>query len=278
MQAGAEQGRTRLRKRDRREQILLELKLRPHLRITELAERFAVSTETVRRDFEALSEKGLIERAHGGASRRHPGQYPTLNERERVQFEERERIGRRAAASVTPGETLMIDSGSTTQQMARFLALAGTPCRVITNSLSIAMLLGESKAAEVVLAPGDYLPTEAAVIGEETLEFLSRHHVDRAVIGASAVSVDGVFETVPGFAAVKRVMLAQATQGVLLILGKKFGARGFRQAARLEALGAIIVDQMPPDDLAHALEKNRVKILLANETVKSRHESVIKTP
>lgn len=264
MQASAQQEKTRLRKRDRREQILLELKLRPHLRISELAERFGVSTETVRRDFEALSDKGLIDRAHGGASRPYPGHYPTLNERERDQFQERERIGREAAARVQPGETLMIDSGSTTQQMARFLAFAGTPCRVITNSLPIAMLLGESEAAEVILAPGNYLPTESAVIGEETLEFLSRHHVDRAVIGATALSVEGVSETVPGFAAVKRVMLAQASKGTLLILGKKFGVHGFTRAATLEALDSVVVDRAPPADLAQALEENGVEVLLAS--------------
>ena len=119
-----EDARIRLRKQDRYEQILLELKLRPHLRISELAERFGVSTETVRRDFEALADKGLIDRAHGGASRPQGGQYPTLDERQRAQFRERERIGRFAAGLIRPGETLMIDSGSTTQQMARFLAFA----------------------------------------------------------------------------------------------------------------------------------------------------------
>ncbi|KEP67886.1 DeoR faimly transcriptional regulator [Thioclava dalianensis] len=254
---------TRLRKRDRREQILFELKLRPHLRISELAEQFAVSTETIRRDFDALAEKGLIDRAHGGASRPHPGQYPTLNERERNQFQERERIGRLAAEWIAPGETLMIDAGSTTQQMARFLAMAGTPCRVLTNSLPIAMLLGGSGAAEVILAPGRYLPTESAVVGEETLEFLARHHVERAVIGATALSRDGVSESVPGFAAIKRVMLAQAKTGMLLILGSKFGVHGFTRAATLGALTSVVADSAPPADLEEALRDNDVEVLLA---------------
>ncbi|OOY10176.1 DeoR/GlpR family DNA-binding transcription regulator [Thioclava sp. F36-7] len=263
MDASVKQEGQRLRKRDRREQILFELKLRPHLRISELAARFGVSTETIRRDFDALEEKGLIDRAHGGASRPHPGHYPTLDERERDQFQERERIGRMAAAQVAPGETLMIDSGSTTQQMARFLAMAGTPCRVITNSLPIAMLLGGSEGAEVILAPGNYLPTESAVVGEETLEFLSRHHVDRAVIGATALSIEGVSETIPGFAAIKRVMLAQAQAGMLLILGSKFGIHGFTRAATLGALASVVADRAPPADLKEALRENAVEVLLA---------------
>lgn len=264
MQGVAQKEKNRLRKRDRREQILLELRLRPHLRIAELAERFGVSAETVRRDFEALADKGLIDRAHGGASRPYPGFYPSLNERERDQFHERERIGRTAAASVKPGETLMIDAGATTQQMARFLAFSDTPCRVITNSLPIAMLLGESSHAEVILAPGNYMPPESAVVGEQTLEFLARHHVDRAIIGATALSVEGISETVPGFAAIKRTMLAQAACGTLLILGKKFGIYGFTQAATLDALSTIVVDRDPPEDLAKALKKSGVKVILAS--------------
>lgn len=89
----AEIGPVRLKKSDRRRQILLELKLRPHVRISELARRFNVSTETVRRDVDALSDDGLISRAHGGASAPAQGHYPGLDERTNTHVEERERIG-----------------------------------------------------------------------------------------------------------------------------------------------------------------------------------------
>ena len=138
----AEKGRDRLKKSDRRRQILLELKLRPHVRISELARRFNVSTETVRRDFDALSDDGLISRAHGGASAPAQGHYPGLDERTNARIEERERIGLRAAELVQDGETVMIDSGSTTIQLARALAFRGTQCTVITNSIPVAMTIG----------------------------------------------------------------------------------------------------------------------------------------
>ncbi|WP_185968492.1 DeoR/GlpR family DNA-binding transcription regulator [Paracoccus sp. M683] len=254
----------RLRKADRRKQILLDLKLRPHLRISELAERFGVSTETVRRDVDALAGKGLIDRAHGGASRPVPGPYPSLDERQRDRRIERERIGRLAAGLVQPGETLMVDSGSTTLQMARFLAFAGTPCRVITNSLHIAMTLGSSDRASVILCPGDYLARESAVIGDEALEFLARYHVDRAMIGATALHIGGVLETVPGFAAIKRRMLAQAAQRHLLIHGDKFGGSGFRKTADLDQLHSVLVDRAPPADLARALQAAGTRISIAD--------------
>ena len=211
-QPEAEQKETtrRLRKADRIERIVMELKLRPHVRISEMAEQFDVSTETIRRDMAELSEAGLIDREHGGASAPRHGYHPSFGERSRARLAERESIGRRAAELVRPGDTVMIDSGSTTFQFARYLAFKGTACMVLTNSLEIATVLGVSGEVEIILCPGDFLAREAAVVGAETVDFLARHKVSSCFIGASAISEDGVFEAVGGFASVKRTMLAQS--------------------------------------------------------------------
>ncbi|XDB00034.1 DeoR/GlpR family DNA-binding transcription regulator [Sulfitobacter sp. LCG007] len=255
--------RPRMRKQERREQILLELKLRPHVRIAELAERFGVSGETIRRDFEELSSGGLLNRAHGGASAPAHGQYPTFDERKRARVAERERIGRRAAALVRPGETVMIDSGSTTLQLARFLAYEGTPCTVITNSLPVAMTLGGGEV-QVILCPGDYLAPESAVVGTDAVEYLDRHGVDRCLIGASALSETGPSESVRGFAAIKRAMLRQASQSHLLIDSEKFGKRGLAHVGRLGEFTSIVVDAMPTDSLGMRLSEAGVEVILAD--------------
>ena len=258
----AENGRGRLKKSERRRLILLELKLRPHVRISELARRFSVSAETARRDLDALSDDGLIDRAHGGASAPTQGHYPGLDERENARIAERERIGRRAAGLVQDGETLMIDSGSTTIQMARALAWLGTQCTVITNSIPVAMTIGHG-LPDVVLCPGDYLPAESATVGTETLEFLERFNVDRCVIGASGLSASGPSETVRGFAAVKRVMLQRATNRHLLIDSQKFGRKGLANFGELADLQSIVVDAKPKGDLLSALDGADVDILVA---------------
>lgn len=254
-------GRARAKKSERRRQILLELKLRPHVRISELSERFNVSTETVRRDFDALADDGLISRAHGGASAPTQGHYPGLDERTGARIEERERIGRRAAELVREGETVMIDSGSTTIQMARALVYIGTHCTVITNSIPVAMTLGHG-APEVLLCPGEYLTAESAVIGTETLEFLSRFNVDRCMIGASGLSAEGPSEAVRGFAAVKRVMLQRAAHRHLLIDSHKFGRKGLAQVGDLSDLQSIVVDARPKGDLLSALVAAKVEIIV----------------
>ncbi|MBD3677860.1 MAG: DeoR/GlpR transcriptional regulator [Rhodobacteraceae bacterium] len=257
-----EKRRGRIKKSERRAQILLELKLHPHVRISELARRFDASTETLRRDLDALAKDGLIDRAHGGASAPSQGHYPTLDQRNAARSEERERIAQLAAAQVRDGETIMIDSGSTTIQLARFLAYRGVTCKVITNSLPVAMTLGHG-AAEVMLCPGEYLPDESAVVGPETLEFLSQFHVDRCIIGASGISDEGVSETVRGFAAVKKEMLRRASRRQLLVGSEKFGKDGLARVTRLDGLDTVVTDARPDGSLLRALSKSGVEIVVA---------------
>jgi DeoR/GlpR family transcriptional regulator of sugar metabolism len=255
--------RPKLRKQERRKHILLELRLRPHVRISELAERFRVSTETVRRDLEKLSADGLLDRAHGGASALISGRYPTFDERSTDRLEERERIGRVAADLVQPDETLMVDSGSTTLQLARFLAFDGTPCTVITNSFPVAMALGQSESAKVIVCPGDYLSSESAVIGTDAIEFLERHSVDRCLIGASGISEGGPSEAIRGFAAIKRTMLRRSAVSHLLIDGQKFGREGLAQVGNLSDITSVISDQTPSAELASSLKHANVEVLVA---------------
>lgn len=252
----------RVKKSERRRQILLELKLRPHVRIGDFADRFKVSTETVRRDLDALANDGLISRAHGGASAPTQGHHPGLAERSSAQTEERERIGRCAAELIEPGETIMIDSGTTTIQLARALAYLDTPCTVITNSIQVAMTLGP-EAPDVILCPGEYMPAESAVVGTETLDFLERFNVDRCFIGATGLSVDGPSESVRGFAAIKRTMLRRAVSRHLLIDRDKFGRRGLAQVGGLQDVDSVVVDQRPTGDLWRALTAAQVALVVA---------------
>jgi len=254
----------RLKKSERRRQILLELKLRPHVRISDLAQRFGVSTETVRRDFDALADDGLVSRAHGGASAPTQGHYPSLDERATARIEERRRIGRRAAELVRNGETVMIDSGSTTIQMARALAYLGTRCTVITNSIPVAMTIGHG-GPDVLLCPGEYVPAESAAVGTETLEFLNRYHVDHCMIGAAGLTAEGPSETVRGFASVKRAMLKRAAAKHLLIDSEKFGRNGLAHVGGMSDLDTVVTDRKPGGKLLKALVEAGVEILVAEE-------------
>lgn len=253
---------TKSKKSERHAKILLELKLRPHVRISDLAKQFLVSTETLRRDLDALAKEGLIDRSHGGATAPFQGYYPTLSERSASKTNQRQHIARLAASTVEDGETIMIDSGSTTIELAKALSHRGVACTVITNSLPIAMTLGYG-AADVLMCPGEYQPHESAVVGTETLEFVRNYQVDRCMIGASGFSQDGISESVRGFAAIKREMLRQSAKRQLLIGAEKFGQKGVARVAGLDALDTVFVDRQPTGHLSAALKAADVKIRVA---------------
>lgn len=251
----------RYKKQERHEQILLELKLKPHVRVAELAKQFGVTTETVRRDIEDLGREGLLHRAHGGASARHPGAHRDLDERRNERVAEREHLGRFAASLVAEGSSIMVDAGATTMEFARFLAFAQTHVTVITNSLQVAMILGQSPATDVRLAPGEYLPREAAVVGTETCDYLAGYNVDACFIGAAGLSEVGVTEAVAGFSAVKRAMMRQSRSRHFLIDASKFGQTHMSRVAKLDEIDALISDRPPSAPLSTRLQEERVRIL-----------------
>ena len=111
-----------VRKHERHERILQELKARPTVRILELAEEFGVTTETVRRDVDELSKKGLVDRTYGGAAVTPLGSEPKIDARATVFQEERTRIAKHALRLVAGDDVLMIDAGSTTTEFAARLA------------------------------------------------------------------------------------------------------------------------------------------------------------
>jgi DeoR/GlpR family transcriptional regulator of sugar metabolism len=254
---------SRVRRDERRQQILAELRLSPHVRISALAERFGVSTETVRRDVDLLSEQGLVARAYGGAAATPIGVQPPFGERNEAHLEERVRIAERAAALVEPGEVLMIDAGSTTSQFARRLAVTARDLTVLTNSLPVASALGSNDTIDIILCPGDYSAGEAAVYGEETIAFLQRFRANRAFIGASGLSVDGIMDANRAASAVKRAMLGQADAAYLLVHHTKFNQRKLSLVGTLGAIDAVIADSQPDTALMTALFEAEVALYAA---------------
>ncbi len=247
MDTGTE--RRNLRKAERHAQILLELRLAPHVRVSDLAASFDVTTETVRRDIAELSAQGLLQKSYGGASPRAPGAQSVLDERQREHVDERRQI------------TLMIDAGATMMEFARALTLSGVAATVLTNSLQVAMILGASDRVRVIMTPGDYMNAEAALTGTATCDFLRGFNVDACFLGASALDETGVSEAIAGFAEVKRAMLDQSRAAHFLIDASKFGKRHLTQVTPLKHLGQLITDAAPKDGLALALRQHRTPVI-----------------
>ena len=233
---------------------MAELANSPTVRISELAERFGVATETVRRDIEELSQRGVIDRTYGGAATRYIGLQPAVNERDRHAVAERGRIGRAAAALVKPGDVLMIDSGSTTTQFARALAatLSG-PITVLTNSLAVAMTLVELPEARVIVCPGDLNGRERGNYGADTVSFVGRYYADIAFIGASGLTVDGPTDVESRACSVKRAMVDRARRTILLVDSSKFDQKHLEVVCPLSRISDLITDASPKGPLAQAI-------------------------
>lgn len=252
----------KLGKSERQDRILAELKVDAALRVSDLAERFAVTTETIRRDLDALADRGLIARTYGGAASAVGGE-PAFNERYRQHVSERRRVAERAAALVEPGDVLMIDAGSTTTHFARRLAADGDDLTVFTNSVGVATALGSNGRIRVVLCPGEYDPREGGVCGAETQAFLGRFHAAKCFIGASGVTEEGPSDANSDAAWVKRVMIERSARSVLLVDASKFGIRAVDRVCALEALDDIVSDARPDRRLARALNRAGVVVHLA---------------
>jgi DeoR/GlpR family transcriptional regulator of sugar metabolism len=241
-------GSQRLSKRDRQQRILAELRVSATLRISELATELGVSYETIRRDLEEMGESGLINRTYG--------------ERANAMTAEREQIASLAIRFVQPGEVLMIDAGSTTLHFARRLAAELKDLTVITNSFAVAQALATNPSMTVIACPGRYDAQEGGVGGPDCIAFLGRYNANRAVIGASGLTLEGPNEANSNSAAVKRAMFSRAQERMLLIDHLKFGQPNLEVVCPLNEVNRIVTDKAPSRDMALALRKAEIELNL----------------
>ncbi len=253
----------RLKKKERFERIIAELRASPAVRISELAQAFGVTTETVRRDIDELSRRGLVDRTYGGATAHALAREPAVNERYRLLVKERARIGALAAELVEPGDVLMIDSGSTTTHFAQRLEATAQDLTVLTNCLGVVLALAQTPDIRIVLCPGDYDGQEGGSFGSETCAFLRRYNAAKAFIGASGLSSEGPVEANSAATWVKRSMIERSDRSLLLVDQTKFCARSLELVCPLGDLNDIVADSAPGPDLRDALTAARVRLHLA---------------
>ena len=240
----------RLSREERQEQILANLKLDGAVRIAALAEGFNVTTETARRDLDELAQRGLVLRTYGGAtSRRSLTDEPAIGSRRLTHVAERSRIAGFAASLVQPGDALMVDCGSTTALFAQALARRNLRLTVVTNCIPVAMAMGASARARVVICPGDYVAREGGIYGTEAVEFIRRHQADKAFIGAGGLTPEGVTDADSRSCWIKRAMIERAGKTVLLIDSTKFEVPQFERVCSLGELDAIVSDSALPPSL-----------------------------
>ena len=243
---------------ERQLQILDRLRSQGKVTVEELAAAFGVSAATVRADLTALEGQALLRRTHGGALAATESRHePPFLERAETQAEEKRRIGQAAAAMVNPGETILIDAGTTTHEIGRALTTSGKMgVTVVTNNLPTALLLMDAPGIETLVIGGHLEPRRRAMLGPVAVESLRAIRVDRLFLGVNGVDpVNGL--TAADFEAVqfKQAMLACAASVVVVADGSKIGRTAFARIAPLSAATLLLTDAALPEDMATALQE-----------------------
>lgn len=244
----------------RHQHILSRLAKDGALSVAELVRELGVSRETIRRDLRVLAERGLVVTTHGGAlsaQRREPD----LDARQAEHAAAKRAIGLRAAQLVPDGASVVIDSGSTTQALARALMSHRRLC-VYTNDWRIALLLGRRNENRVTLLGGELADGEDAVFGLDTVQQLSQYHADFAFVGAGGVSADGALTDYTRLAAeVRARMLRAAGTAVVVADHSKFGRVTPVRIDGFELARYVITERAPARAIAKAIAARGPKLV-----------------
>lgn len=231
-------------KEERWRAILDILSAHGKIRVNELSERMNVSEATVRRDLEAMQGQGLLLRTHGGAML---ASQPTaleisFDESQTRLLPEKTAIGREAAKCVNPGESIIIESGSTTLEFAKFLVDI-SPLTVLTNSLAIARELSVNKDIEIMVLGGTLRRQSASLVGPWVADILKHVRVDKAFLGVNGLSTGfGLSAPNPFTAESRKAMMESARQKIALAAHNKLGVENLYFVAKLEELDMLITD------------------------------------
>lgn len=247
--------------RERLSKILHNLQQHGQVQVRELAQELGVSEMTIRRDLERLAREGHLVRTYGGATAAAGLIHEQPFAAKAVSHtEEKERIGRAAAALVRDGDVVLLDAGSTTLATARCLK-GRKRLTVITVDLRIALELCDEPGIEVIVTGGTVAPEIYNLMGPVTEQFLRGVTVNIAFIGTSSADVDYGLTT-PTLAKVplKRLMIQAAQQAVLVTDSSKFNRRATYHICKLSALSRVITDRGLPAEAAAAIRKGGIPL------------------
>ncbi|MEI4474108.1 DeoR/GlpR family DNA-binding transcription regulator [Frigidibacter sp. MR17.24] len=228
---------------ERQAQILALLGQHGKVSANELATRFAVSRETVRRDLLEMDEAGLLQRVHGGAvALAHVEPEPTFATRLVQYSAQKQAIGQLACSLIPTGSTCFIDAGTTTRAFAEALAARGH-IRVITNSLEIATVMSAGSDCDILLLGGRPHADVPATFGEMTLSEIDRFWADFAVISPVALHRDrGATDYELHEAEVARAMIRHSNSCVMLCHSAKLGTESRVSICRLDEIDHLVTD------------------------------------
>jgi DeoR family transcriptional regulator, aga operon transcriptional repressor len=248
---------------ERRQHILEVIQNQGRALVSDLSQQLNISQITIRKDLDYLQSKGVVQRSHGGALRVQSSALidPTLQEKQKHNFREKERIAAAATKMVEEGQCIILDSGTTTtavaERLKRFKQLT-----VITNAVNIAAELAGTDF-EVILVGGTLRKNSFSLVGPLAEDNLEEMHADILFLGVDGFDLE-VGITTPNFleSRVNRAMVKAARQVVAVCDSSKFGRRSLSRIVPPGAIHHVITDQNLPKEIQDALRAMGIALTL----------------
>ncbi len=231
--------------------------------LEELANEVGVSVSTVRRDLTALEGRSSVRRTHGGARtlQQPKSDEFVFNVRDTHQIAEKDAMGRACAALISPGQNVILDSGTTCFHVAQ--CLGDKVAQIITNSLPVANLFSASNRHEVHLSGGVIYPRLGVLVGPHAVETFSRMHADVAILSGSGIAEDGIYNSHALIVDIQRAMMAGAAKVIFCFDHSKFGRRSTFFLADFTGVDVIVTDDKAPAPLVAALRAKGLEVVVA---------------
>jgi len=234
---------------ERRQAILEQLAVQGRVSVAELSASFGVSEVTVRADLQALADRKLVLRTHGGAVAAGGGSELALVLRRQRQVKEKGRIGAAGAALVRDGDAIFLDSSSTSLAIAHHLK-RHRHVTVVTNSLEVAHELFDAPAIDLLMIGGSLQRATASFVDAPGLDLLRAVNIEKGFFGAHGLDcAAGLTDVSPDEAAVKRPIVAHCRQVIAVLDATKWGRVGVASFAALDQIQCVITDVGAPDQL-----------------------------
>lgn len=248
----------------RRKKILELLREDGSAKVVKLARLFKVSEVTIRQDLERLEVEGYLTREHGGAYLKQvEDQVRNISLLNQDNLEKKAVIGKKAASLIQNGEVIILDSGSTTTEIALHLD-PNKNLTVITNALNIALILGGRPAIEMILTGGEFKPPTLSLTGQKAADFFEDIHVDKLFIATAGISLKSGL-TYPSISdlVVKKAMIDAADQVYLVADSTKIGKSSFASLGALSLIDYIITDPDIDPEHEKIFRDNDIEFIIA---------------
>lgn len=260
---------------DRIKEILTLARQDGRVAVDDLAERFGVTRQTIRRDLNTLTGRRLLARTHGGAVLATGIENVGYEARNLMAAEAKAAIGRAAADLIPDNASLVIDIGTTTEAVARAL-LQHSGLMVVTNNINVAAEMRAYPGIEVVIAGGTVRRSDGGIVGEATVDFMRQFRADYAVIGVSGIDADG---TLLDFdyreVRVAQAIIASSRQVIVVADGTKFGRAAPVRVGGLGDIDVLVTDRCDDATLRRRCRAAGVRLVETDPAPKTRDRRAV---